>query len=114
MILKKVIEVVKEIPSGADPKQWFENGWVEVKKERPEKVSEAHLENLQRLVNSVNSLQFNIGKLEQQKHTLLHDLATTQDRVALMQDTLMKEYGNYDVNLTDGTINWPKENKDEK
>ena len=45
MILKKVIEVVKEIPSGADPKQWFENGWVEVKKERPEKVSEAHLEN---------------------------------------------------------------------
>ena len=35
MILKKVIEVVKEIPSGADPKKWFEEGWVEVKKERP-------------------------------------------------------------------------------
>lgn len=35
MILKKVIEVIKEIPSEADPKKWFEEGWVEVKKERP-------------------------------------------------------------------------------
>jgi len=31
-----------------------------------------------------------------------------------MQDMLTKEYGNYDVNLTDGTINWPKEKLDEK
>ena len=86
----------------------------EVKKERPEKVSEAHLENLQRLVNSVNSLQFNIGKLEQQKHTLLHNLSLTQDRIGVFQDTLQKEYGTYDVNLEDGTINWPEEKEDEK
>ena len=79
-----------------------------------EKISEEHLKELQKIVNNINGIQFNIGKIEAQKHTLLHDLATTQDRVALMQDTLMKEYGNYDVNLTDGTINWPKENKDEK
>ena len=31
-----------------------------------------------------------------------------------MQEMLMKEYGTFDVNLSDGTINWPKENKDEK
>ena len=78
----------------------------EVKKERPEKVSEAHLENLQRLVNSVNSLQFNIGKLEQQKHTLLHNLSLTQDRIGVFQDTLQKEYGTFDVNIADGVINY--------
>ncbi len=83
-------------------------------KPKAEKISEEHLKELQKIVNNINGIQFNIGKIEAQKHTLLHDLATTQDRVALMQDTLMKEYGNYDVNLTDGTINWPKENKDEK
>ena len=31
-----------------------------------------------------------------------------------MQDKLSKEYGTFDINVTDGTINWPKENKDEK
>ena len=41
----------------------------------------------------------------------------TQDRISVFQDTLKKEYGTFDVNLQDGTINWPKEeedNKDEK
>ena len=80
----------------------------EVVKERPEKVSEAHLENLQRLVNSVSSLQFNVGKLEQQKHTLLHNLSLTQDRIGIFQETLKKEYGTFDVNIADGKINYPE------
>ena len=25
-----------------------------------------------------------------------------------MQDTLMREYGTFDVNVSDGTINWPQ------
>jgi len=80
----------------------------EVKKERPEFVSKPHLENLQRLVNGVNSLQYNIGKMEQQKHTLLHNLSLTQDRIGVFQDTLQKEYGTFDVNIADGKINYPE------
>ena len=83
-------------------------------KPKAEKISEEHLKQLQQIVNSINGIQFNIGKIESQKHTLLHDLAKTQDRITLMQDMLVKEYGNYDVSLTDGTINWPKEKTDEK
>ena len=83
-------------------------------KPRAEKISEKHLEQLQKLVNSVNTMQFNIGKIEAQKHTVLHNLSMTQDRIGLFQDTLMKEYGTFDVNIDDGKINWPKENKDEK
>jgi len=83
-------------------------------KPKAEKISEEHLKQLQQIVNNINGIQFNIGKIESQKHTLLHDLAKTQDRITLMQDMLTKEYGNYDVNLTDGTINWPKEKLDEK
>ena len=83
-------------------------------KPRAEKISEEHLKQLQQIVNNINGIQFNVGKIESQKHTLLHDLAKTQDRITLIQDMLMKEYGNYDVNLTDGTINWPKEKTDEK
>ncbi len=83
-------------------------------KPKAEKISEEHLKELQKIVNNINGLQFNIGKIETQKHTMLHDLAITQDRIALMQDTLTKEYGSYDVNLNDGSINWPKEQDDEK
>tara|TARA_R100000152_G_C6635015_1_gene81415 strand:- start:196 stop:504 length:309 start_codon:yes stop_codon:yes gene_type:complete len=78
-------------------------------KPRVEKISKEHLEQLQKTVNNINGIQFNIGKIEAQKHTLLHDLAVSQDQVALLQDMLVKEYGSYDVNLNDGTINWPKE-----
>ena len=83
-------------------------------KARKEKISKEHLESLQAIVNSVNTLQFNVGKIEAQKHAALHDLATAQDKIALMQQTLVKEYGTYDVNLLDGTINWPSENGDAK
>ena len=83
-------------------------------KVKAEKVSEEHLKQMQQTVNAISQLQFNIGKIEAQKHTLLHNLSITQDRVSVLQDTLMKEYGSYDVNLEDGAINWPKENNNEK
>ena len=85
-------------------------------KVKAEKVSEEHLKQMQNTVNAISQLQFNIGKVEAHKHTLLHNLSITQDRISVLQDTLMKEYGSYDVNLEDGTINWPKEEekKDEK
>ncbi len=73
--------------------------------QKPEKVSDEHLQQLQQAVNKVNEVQFKIGNLEAQKHALLHDLATSQDRIVLLQDMLVKEYGSYDVNLQDGSIN---------
>tara|TARA_R100001594_G_scaffold21598_2_gene41693 strand:- start:558 stop:827 length:270 start_codon:yes stop_codon:yes gene_type:complete len=80
-------------------------------KTKAEKISAEHLKELQDIINTINQVQFNIGKLEAQKHNLLHDLAVTQNKVALMQDTLNKEYGNDDVNINDGTINWKKDEK---
>ena len=85
-------------------------------KPKVEKITEEHLDQLQKIVNAINSLQFNIGKIEAQKHTLLHNLSVTQDRVNQLQDTFQKEYGTFDVNINDGTINRAeeKETKDEK
>ena len=84
------------------------NKEVEVK-EKAEKVSDEHLKQLQQVVNAINNLQFNIGKIEAQKHTLLHNLSITQDRVGVLQDTLTKEYGSFDVDLETGKINWPED-----
>ena len=80
-------------------------------KPKVDKISKEHLDELLDAVNKINRLQFNIGRLETQKHKLLHDIALGNDTVSLLQDKMMKEYGSYDINLTDGTINWPKDEK---
>ena len=78
-------------------------------KPKAEKISEEHLKELQGIINAINKTQIDIGRIESQKHSLLHQLAITQDKVSVFQDTLNKEYGNDDVNIMDGTINWPKD-----
>ena len=80
-------------------------------KTKAEKISAEHLKELQGIINTINQAQINIGKLETQKHSLLHELAVTQNKVALFQDTLNKEYGNDNVNIMDGTINWKEDEK---
>ena len=80
---------------------------------KAEKISDEHLVQLQRVVNTVSSLQFSIGKLEAQKHTMLHNLSVTQDRISVLQDTFQKEYGTYDINVETGEINWPEEKNGE-
>ena len=80
-------------------------------KQKVDKISDQHLSDLQKVVNTINGLQFNIGKIETQKHQLLHNLDSAQQAVKKMQDMLVKEYGTYDVNIDDGTINWSKDEK---
>ena len=80
-------------------------------KPKVDKISKEHLDSLQKVVNTINGIQFNIGKIESQKHHLLHNLDEAQKGIKTMQDMLVKEYGTYDVNLEDGTINWPKDEK---
>ena len=76
-----------------------------------DKISDEHLKELQGVVNIVNNLQFNIGQLEGQKHNLLHELGLTQKKIIDVQDKLSKEYGTFDVNVIDGTINRSKDEK---
>ena len=83
-------------------------------KQRVEKISDEHLGQLQDIVNRLNQTQFTVGRLDFQKHQLLHDIAIIQNKISILQDTLTKEYGSYDVNMEDGTINWPKEKEESK
>ena len=80
-------------------------------KPKADKISDKHLKELQGLLNMTNNLQYNIGKLEGQKHSLLHELSIIQKRIIDMQETLSKEYGTYDIDVTDGTINRKEDEK---
>jgi len=81
----------------------------ELKVEKPEKVTDEQLKKIQKLVDTINRAQMDIGALESRKHQALHFLAGTNDELQLMQDELMKEYGTNDVNIQDGMINYRKD-----
>ena len=80
-------------------------------KPKADKISDEHLKELQGILNITNNLQFNIGKLEGQKHSLLHELSMAQKKVIEMQDKFSKEYGTFDINVIDCTINKEKNEK---
>jgi DNA-binding PadR family transcriptional regulator len=80
-------------------------------KPKVEKISDKHLKELQDVVNIINNIQFNIGKLEGQKHNLLHELGVANKKVVEMQSEFSKEYGTFDINVTDGTINKKEDEK---
>tara|TARA_R110001583_G_scaffold30254_1_gene104838 strand:- start:199 stop:471 length:273 start_codon:yes stop_codon:yes gene_type:complete len=80
-------------------------------KPKMDKISDMHLKEMQEIVNITNNIQFNIGKIEGQKHGLLHELGLSQKKILNLQEALTKEYGSFDINIADGTINYPKDEK---
>ena len=78
-------------------------------KPKAEKITSTQLAQLQRVVNDNNALQFKVGALELQKHGLYESLSIVQQEIVNLQNTFSKEYGTFDVDIQDGTINYPNE-----
>ena len=49
-----------------------------------------------------------VGQMETKKHELLHNVAVLRDKLSLLQSEFEKEYGTIDINIQDGTINYPE------
>ena len=81
---------------------------------KPEKVTPSQLEKIQKTVSNINRAQMEIGRLETQKHNLLHQVAGLQDELKLIQDELEKDYGTVNVNIEDGTIQYPEDGETDK
>ena len=77
---------------------------------KPEKNSEEHLWEVQKVVNAINRAQLDIGQMEVRKHCALHFIAERNDELVIMRDKFEKEYGTSDINLETGVINYEKEN----
>lgn len=83
-------------------------------KPRAERISNEQLQKAQGLINAVNRAQMDLGILETRKHGLLHDVATVQDQLTVMQGTFEKEYGTANINIQDGTINYEEDAETDK
>jgi hypothetical protein len=77
---------------------------------KPEKISDEQLQKVQQIINMMNRGQMDLGIMETRKHKLLHDISSIQEQLTAMQGEFEKEYGTYDINIQDGTINY-KENE---
>jgi hypothetical protein len=76
---------------------------------KPEAISEEQLQKIQSVVNMMNRGQMDLGILETRKHGMLHNIATIQDQLTVIQGELEKEYGTYDINIQTGVINYKED-----
>jgi len=81
----------------------------ELKGIKPEKVTDEQLKKIQETVSVINRAHSEIGSIETKKHALMHQVSTSQEVLQTLQTELEKEYGTVDININDGTINYPKE-----
>jgi len=78
----------------------------ELKGIKPEKITTEQLDKVQNTVNSINRAQLEIGSIELKKHEMMHQIAGLRDELTLLQSEFEKEYGTFDINIQDGTINY--------
>ena len=83
----------------------------ELKGVKPEKITDEQLTKVQNTVNSINRAQLEIGSMEVKKHELMHNIAGARDNLTVLQSEFEKEYGTFDINIQDGTINYPENGK---
>ena len=80
----------------------------ELKGIKPEKITDEQLQKVQDTVNGINRVQLEIGSIEVRKHEMMHNIAGLRDELTLLQGEFEKEYGTFDINIQDGTINYPE------
>ena len=78
----------------------------ELKGIKPEKITDEELKKVQDSVNNINRAQLEVGAMELKKHEMMHQIAGLRDELTLLQGEFEKEYGTFDINIQDGTINY--------
>ena len=74
---------------------------------KPEKITDEQLKKVQDTINELKKSQLEIGMNEVKKHDMMHRMAGLRDSLTLLQSEFEKEYGTFDINIQDGTINYP-------
>jgi len=81
---------------------------------KPQKVTEDQLNKIQTVVSNINKAQMELGRFESSKHNLLHQVQVLQTELKSIQDELEKEYGTVNINIEDGTIQYPENGEADK
>ena len=80
----------------------------ELKGIKPEKITDEQLKKVQNTVNDINRAQLEIGSMELKKHEMMHHISGFREELTSLQVEFEKEYGTFDINIQNGTINYPE------
>ena len=88
-------------------------------KVKADKLEEKELQDLQSLLKNIDMLHLNIGRTrsaehETKKHSLLHQITGVQEQIGLLQKDFQESYGDVDINITDGTIQYQEDEQANK
>ena len=77
------------------------------------KITAEQLEKLLKNQKELNTILVNVGVLESQKHSLLHQLADVNKESEEFKSELQAEYGSININLEDGSYVEVENNEEE-
>jgi len=77
------------------------------------KITEEELEKIKEQSDITNKILQDIGFLSAQKHALLHELASVNEKVEKNKQALNEKYGSININVEDGTYTEIKEEEEE-
>jgi len=86
----------------------------ELKGIKPERITDEQLDSIQKLINDINRGQLEVGAMELQKHENMHRISLLRGKLEKLQDGLEEQYGTIDINIKDGTINYPENGEADK
>jgi|TARA_R100001163_G_scaffold13755_1_gene12779 chaperonin cofactor prefoldin len=75
------------------------------------KLTEDELKSLQENVSKLNQVHIELGRLENQKHKILHEVSEVEKLFDELQKTLEDKYGKVSINIDNGELSEIKENE---
>ena len=81
---------------------------------KPTSITEEQLKAIQELVSPINQLQMEMGRVETQKHMMLHQITKLQESLQEEQTSLEKQYGKVNINIQNGEISYPEDEQANK
>ena len=78
---------------------------------KPTELNEDELKSLQENVNKLNQVHIELGRLENQKHKILHQMNETEKNFDELQKELEDKYGKVSIDISNGQLSEIKENE---
>ena len=78
---------------------------------KPTKLTEKELITLQENVNKLNQVHMELGRLENQKHKILHQMSEIEKEFDEVQKELEDKYGKVSIDISNGELSEIKDDE---
>ena len=78
---------------------------------KSKKLTEDELKTLQENVNKINQFHLELGRLENQKHKIMHNMKDIDNDFEDLQKEFEKKYGRVSINIDNGELSEIKEDE---